>query len=178
MPKHPFAKALHFEYEDSYLPKALLATDDVTYDSEFLNAEATFSQWDEFRATSSVSGWGKTYNTQKMLLALAGKTGNFHVTFRRTRCSCGVRDVARSFGHLDPKTGEIVKVFVVVEAIQESFGFSSRLMNPRWICIDCGDLGGAQADEKLRFEQIEHVCPSLKEHEVPASYPRRKNSST
>ncbi|MEN9753130.1 MAG: hypothetical protein RL670_821 [Actinomycetota bacterium] len=196
MRQDPFSKSIHFDYTDGYIHPALLATDEVSYDPEYLNAAETLAEWNSFRPTSTVSGWGWTNATQRMKLALAGRAGNFHVTFRRTRCSCGVRleskyrvddisyltngkyDIALSFGHIDHDSGEIVKVFVVVESVQQSFAFLPQLINPRWVCIDCGELGAAHPEEGLSFKPIEHNCPNPKEHVQPADFPQRKKSDT
>jgi hypothetical protein len=187
--KYHFTKSLEFIYTPNYVPPKLLATDDVSYDPEYLNAPETLAEWNEYRPTSTVSGWGATNIRHRMSLAMAGRDGNFHVTFRRTKCSCGVRlkskycrndvdyltngvfDVALSYGHLDSKTGGIVKVFVVAESVQQSFGFLPQLMNPRWVCVDCGELGVATPSKGLRFEPIIHFCPLPKEHKVPEEFP-------
>jgi hypothetical protein len=90
----------------------------------------------------------------------------------------GKYDIALSFGHIDHDSGEIVKVFVVVESVQQSFAFLPQLINPRWVCIDCGELGAAHPEEGLSFKPIEHNCPNPKEHVQPADFPQRKKSDT
>jgi hypothetical protein len=192
MAKDHFTDSLEFIYTPNFVPPKLLATNEVSYDPEFLNAKATLAEWNSFRPTSTVTGWAATYNRQRMKLAMVGRAGDFHVTFRRTRCSCGVRlksryrrndvdylkngvfDVARSYGHLNSKTREIAKVFVVAESVQQSFGFLPQLMNPRWVCVDCGELGVATPSKGMRFEPLIHFCPLPKEHKVPEKFPYAK----